>query len=186
MLAHADRPGIIPPPPSDARRASREERLAMLRWTAIIIGFLGGGVGMWIYAAILAVSDPSMAVVPDYHEKALQWDKQVKINADSRALGWTVHPVAGPLDSTNGKRVLTLFLRDAQSAPIVGAVGELRLYHHARAGQAQTVSLKETAPGSYEATVDMQRTGTWQLEVKLDRESDHYEWNAAQDFESLP
>ncbi len=62
------------------------ERLACFQWTSFILLLLGGSVGMWIYAAVLAVSDPSMAVVPDYHEKALQWDKHLEVQRASQAV----------------------------------------------------------------------------------------------------
>jgi nitrogen fixation protein FixH len=158
----------------------------MLRWTAIILCLLCGSVSMWIYAAVLAVSDPSMAVVPDYHEKALQWDQQLAVNASSRALGWTVHAIPGPRAREGVKRQLTLFLRDAASQPVSGGAGQLRLYHHARAGLAESVPLEESSPGAYEAQVTMNRPGYWQLELRLQRGDERFEWTAEQSFTDLP
>ncbi len=37
-----------------------------------------------------------MAVVPDYHEKALQWDQHLAIEKASRELGWTIAVVPAP------------------------------------------------------------------------------------------
>lgn len=158
----------------EARRAARAERHACLQWSAFIILLLGGGVGVWIYAAILAVSDPSMAVVPDYHEKALQWDKHLEVARASLAVGWTIAVVPGPqLD--NGQRELTFFVRDRDVRPVSGAQGKVRMYHHARGKEVHTLELSEQEPGSYTVQAPMSRAGAWQIEVTLDRNDEHVE-----------
>ena len=65
------------------------ERKAMLTWVSIIVFFLFGSVGMWLFAAYIAVSDPTMAVVPDYHEKALQWDKHLDNVREAESQRWS-------------------------------------------------------------------------------------------------
>jgi nitrogen fixation protein FixH len=130
---------------------------------------------MWIYAAVIAVSDPSMAIVPDYHEKALQWDKHLELQRATNALGWTVAIVPFPADDSAGRRELTLFVRDRNAQPVSGAKGQLRLYHHVRAGSAVTVPLTESDPGSYVCLVTMARAGLWQMEITLDRAQEHME-----------
>ncbi len=158
----------------DARRAARAERHACLQWSAFILLLLGGSVGMWIYAAVIAVSDPTMAVVPDYHEKALQWDKHLEIARASKAVGWTIAVVPGAAQA-NAQRELTFFLRDRDARPVTGAHGRVRMYHHARGKEVQTIDLVEKEPGSYSLQAAMPRAGTWQLEVMLDRENEHVE-----------
>lgn len=159
------------------------ERKAMLQWTGIILFLLIGSVGMWIYAAILAVSDPTMAVVPDYHEKALRWDEHLAAQKESNDLGWTAHAIPGASKNGDGIRELTFFLRDNQSQPVAGAHGSVRLYHYARGKDPQTVDLKETDPGTYVATVQMARDGRWQFDLTLDRDKQHFEWNQAQELQ---
>ncbi len=135
----------------------------------MIILLLGGSVGMWIYAAFLAVSDPSMAVVPDYHEKALQWDKHLEVARVSKAIGWTIAVVPGA-QSANGERELTFFVRDRDARPVAGASGHVRLYHHARGKEVHTSELSEKEPGTYVLSAPMPRLGIWQLEVVLDQD----------------
>ncbi len=105
--------------PHDKQLAeARAERKAMFTWVGIILFLLVGSVGMWIYAAYLAISDPTMAVVPDYHEKALQWDRHLENVRQAESLGWTVAVVVGKADAASGERTLTLFLRDREAKPI--------------------------------------------------------------------
>ncbi len=156
-----------------ARRAARAERHACFQWTAFIILLLGTGVGVWIYAAIIAVSDPSMAIVPDYHEKALQWDKHQEVVRASQALGWTIAAVPGPVSESG--RELTFFVRDRDARPVAGAHGHVRMYHHARGKEVHTLDLIEQEPGTYIVNAPMSRAGAWQLEVTLDRDEAHME-----------
>ncbi len=167
---------------ADTRRAARAERHACFLWTSFILLLLGGSISMWIYAAVLAVSDPSMAVVPDYHEKALQWDQHLAIEKASRELGWTIAVVPGATVS-NGQRELTLFVRDAQAQPVHAATGSVRLYHHARGKQVLRSELTETDAGAYRCTVDMHRAGTWHIEVTLQRGQEHVEQAMDYDLE---
>lgn len=159
----------------EARRAARAERHACFQWTTMIVLLLGGSVGMWIYAAFLAVSDPSMAVVPDYHEKALQWDKHLEVARVSKAIGWTIAVVPSPTPDASGLRELTFFVRDRDARPLAGATGHVRMYHHARGKEVHTLELMEKEPGTYALSAPMPRTGTWQLEVTLDQGEQHVE-----------
>lgn len=159
----------------DARRAARAERHACLQWSAFIVFLLGGSVSMWIYAAFLAVSDPTMAVVPDYHEKALQWDKHLEVARVSKAIGWTIAVVPSAAVDAHASRELTFFVRDRDARPVAGATGHVRMYHHARGKEVHTIELSEKEPGSYSLVTPMQRAGTWQLDVTLDREGQHVE-----------
>ena len=159
----------------EARRAARAERHACFQWTAFILLLLGGSVGMWVYAAYLAISDPTMAVVPDYHEKALQWDKHLEVARASKAVGWTIAVVPSAAANASGQRELTFFVRDRDARPVTGAHGHVRMYHHTRGKEVNTFELTEKEPGSYTIQAPMPRIGTWQLELTLDREAEHVE-----------
>lgn len=175
VASRMDISGPITTADAETRRAARAERHACLKWWSFIVLLLGGSVGMWIYAAVLAVSDPSMAIVPDYHEKALQWDKHLEQERAANALGWTIATVPSPAKDVSGKRELTFFVRDRDARPVAGARGSLRLYHHVRAGAAVTVPLVEVEPGAYACEVTMARAGQWQVEITLDRAGEHLE-----------
>ncbi len=168
--------------PHDKQLAeARAERKAMFTWVGIILFLLVGSVGMWIYAAYLAISDPTMAVVPDYHEKALQWDRHLENVRQAESLGWTVAVVVGKADAASGERTLTLFLRDREAKPIEHGKGTLRLYHHTRGKDVQNIQLEEKEPGTYESKARLDRNGTWQFDLVLDVGNDHFEWSQPQD-----
>lgn len=172
-----------------SRAAIIAERSAMLRWGGFVILLLGGSVGAWIYAAFLAISDPSMAVVPDYHEKALHWDEHLATERASHNTGWTtaIVPgpiVPGPLATSRTERELTIFVRDRDAKPVTGATGQLRYYHHARAGAAQTATLRESDPGSYVCQAPFVRAGFWQIELKLERGDVRFESSTAFELSS--
>lgn len=158
-----------------SRAASNAERSAMLRWSGFVVLLLGGSVSAWIYAAILAISDPSMAIVPDYHEKALHWDDHLAAERASHSTGWATALVPGPLAASGSERELTIFVRDRDAKPVSGAIGQIRYYHHARAGAAQTATLSENEPGSYVCKAHFVRTGTWQIELRLVRGEERFE-----------
>lgn len=157
------------------------ERKARRTWVGIILFLMLSGIGMWVYAAILAISDPTISIVPDYHEKALHWDEHVAIQQASNRLGWTVHPhvIEGKLNHTVGeKRTLEVFIRSQDAQPLLGATGSVRVYHHARGRDVQTADLVESEPGSYSAQLLMDKPGIWQIELKLDRKDEHFEWTS--------
>jgi nitrogen fixation protein FixH len=167
---------------AEAARDARAERHACFKWSAFILLLLGGSVGMCIYAAMLAVSDPSMAIVPDYHEKALHWDKHLELARATRALGWNIAVVPSPAHDLAGHRQLTFFVRDRDARPVTAATGQLRLYHHVRAGSAVTLPLREVEPGAYECEVTMARAGLWQMELMLERGEEHMESTTVYDL----
>lgn len=165
------------------RREMKAEKAAMRQWTTFILCLLFGGVGMWIYAAYRAVNDETMAIVPDYHEKALKWDEHLAIQQASNRLQWTTHLLVSPDRDAEGKRTITLFLRDAQAQPVAKAEGQVRLYHHARGKSTQTVDFKEIEPGTYEGKASIDRNGSWQFEISLQREGDRFEKSFVQEIE---
>ena len=158
-----------------ARLAQAAERSAQWRWGGFVVLLLSGSVGAWIYAAVLAVSDPSMAVVPDYHEKALRWDEHLAAERASQSVGWTTAIVPGAIDGLAKERELTVFLRDRNAQPVVGATGHVRCYHHARASAVFETEFQEKDPGSYSCKLPMARAGQWQMELKFQRSDERFE-----------
>lgn len=126
---------------------------------------------MWSYAAYLAIKDPTMSVVPDYHEQALRWDDYAAKLESSAKLGWTLH-VNQRSQSLSEAPSLYMFVRDRDGQPVTGAAGSLRVYPHARGKLVQDLPLVETTDGTYEANPDIHRAGIWQIEVELQRDED--------------
>ncbi len=155
--------------PNDTNDPQSQEsfwhRRAPLIWGAFVIAFLGGQVAMGIVAVILATGDPSFAVVPDYHEKAMHWDDSTQIQTASDELGWTASIELSAAADAVGARTIVVKLTDRSGQPIEDASLHLRAFHHARAGEPVRLSLRSHQDGHYTAAVPMRREGLWQFEL---------------------
>jgi hypothetical protein len=159
------------------------ERKARRFWVSYILLVLIGGVGLWVYVAYLAVNDPSMAVVHDYHQKALRWDDHLAIQAASQKLGWVVQPSVRAASNNSTLHTVELFVRSNSGQPVTGGVGTLTMYHHARGQDIQKAALIESEPGTYSAEIKMDRDGLWQVEINLDVADKHFEYSATENIQ---
>jgi nitrogen fixation protein FixH len=137
----------------------RANRVAAFRWGSLVVAFLGGQVAIGIAALVLASSDPSVAVVPGYHQKAVLWDKSVELRENSREMGWSVQHHAKRL--SNGHR-LTWTIRDKDGIELQNVRGSVLLYHHAHARDAKTVEIQNLRDG-----IELRPAGLWQVELTL-------------------
>lgn len=144
---------------------ARKDRGAARFWGSLVIGLLGTQVLIGVGSIIIATGDPSAAVVPDYYQKALNWDEERASQAASDALGWqTEITVSDGVDRT-GRRTLLVRLLDRGGQAVEDATVSARLYHHARAAQSQTVQFRDRGNGYYTAVPAMGRAGLWQMEL---------------------
>lgn len=152
------------------------ETVARWKWAGLVVGLLVLQVLMGGFAALLAVSDPAFAVIPNYHERAMHWDDVVAARQASAALGWKSQVVAADSADLFGKRSLTVRLQDAAGQPLADAQVRLQLYHHARPLEVQEVTLlpDAAAPGQYVGEAIIRRQGLWEVELKADRDGQHY------------
>ncbi len=151
----------------------RYRRAAWL-WGSFVVAFLGGQVAMGVVAVILATGDPSFAVVPDYHEKAMHWDDSTRRQTQSDNLHWTASTrLSGAADAL-GQRMLVVTLTSDENEPIGDAVVDIRAFHHARAGTPTEVTLRSHHDGHYSAAIPMERDGLWQIEMSAARGDDRF------------
>jgi nitrogen fixation protein FixH len=143
-------------------------------WPGIIIGILGVHTIGCLIVVYIATSDPSHAVVPDYHNKAVAWDQQQAQARASLRLGWTCTIETSLAADMFGQRTVRISLRDADDKSLTEAEVKLRAYHHARANDVSEAEFKEGAPGEYVATVDMKRPGLWGFDVEVIHGDDNY------------
>ena len=151
------------------------EAKARLVWVGVIVAFLVGQVVLCAVAAVLATGDPSFAVVPGYHDRALRWDETVAEQRASEALGWAVEVAPDTTADVIGRREVTITLRDAASRPVENAAVRATLYHHARAGEPHSVAFRPTEQaGVYAAVAEMRRPGLWQFRVEATRADERF------------
>lgn len=150
------------------------EAKARLIWCGLVIGLLTLQVAMGFAAVTLAGGDASFAVVPGYHERALQWDETQAAARKSAALGWHDNIRASAQADVLGRRLLTIELQDHVGVPVTNARVSAVVFHHARANEAQTVTVAEIDDGKYELELPMRNSGLWEIRIDAIRGGDHF------------
>jgi nitrogen fixation protein FixH len=140
-------------------------RRAAWFWGSFVVGFLGLQVIIGIVAFFLATGDPSVAVVPNYYQKALDFDKQQAIELASSKLSWDAKVEISEIKTVEGYRDVDVRLLDRDGQPVKNLDGNLKLYHHARAADVQAVELEAVGDGNYRGRAKMPREGLWQIEM---------------------
>ena len=139
----------------------KANRNAALRWGGFVVGLLSLQVAGGAYAIYLATGDPSVAVVPDYHQKALDWDKEIQLRHDSKQLNWELQLTA------TDDRALVVQLKDQGGRYIAVQSGTLQLYHHSRAGEVIRLPLQSTSGEAIVFPGCFPRPGIWQIDFDL-------------------
>lgn len=159
---------------TEEQEIARAGRRAAWFWITLVVVFLTLQVAGGAFAIYLATGDPSVAIVPDYHTKAIAWDAELARREASDRLQWrALIDLADEADITGG-RIVSVRLVHADGRPVVGVKGEAKLYHHARAGAIQTVALEMQEEGVYVGRARIARDGLWQIELDLQRGADEH------------
>jgi nitrogen fixation protein FixH len=154
----------------DRSQLQQMERRARNFWVSGIVGLLGLQVLGGVAAVLLSSGDPSVAIVPNYHRAALDWDMTHREQHLLDRLAWRIETEIGLLN-VEGRRQVVVSIFDDQMAPVGGVRLTARLYHHSRGGQVDTVHFRETSEGQYESQTALQKRGLWQVDIKI--EGDH-------------
>ena len=144
--------------------AARANRVAAFRWGSLVVALLFSQILIGVAAIVLANNDPTVAVVPGYHQQAILWDESVQLRDNSRAMGWTVQHTASGVPGGNQLRWA---VTDRDGKDIQDLQGRVLLYHHARANEPIELKMEEHPEG-----ILLNRTGLWQVEMTLTRGSD--------------
>ncbi|ODT01860.1 MAG: hypothetical protein ABS52_16185 [Gemmatimonadetes bacterium SCN 70-22] len=126
-----------------------------------------------VWLAVLVSRDEAFAVEPDYYQKAVHFDDELALRAESARLGWRVVPQL-QLGTPSRAGSLTATVTDASGAPLTGARVEVLAMHNARASHQLTARLSESGNGSYSAPLDAQRPGEWELRFTVTRGGDRF------------
>ncbi|MFG0266454.1 MAG: FixH family protein [Rhodopirellula sp. JB055] len=144
----------------DERRAKRFYISLVLLLFAIQATILGT-------ALKLAIGDPALAVVPDYHQAALNWDKSHRASLASDRLGWNAEVIVSNVSDAQGQRAISVELHDERGEPLDDLQVETMIYRHADAGAFQAIDLPNTGDGRYLGMASMPEQGLWQIEVSI-------------------
>lgn len=118
-------------------------------------------------ALTLAIGDPALAVVPDYHQAALNWDAVHAAAGAARKLGWHVQLDVSDVADGHGRRAVYLQLLNDHDQPIRDLRVSGKAYHHADADQIERFQMESVGEGRYLAMPPMARAGLWQIELDI-------------------
>ena len=151
-------------------------RRAAWRWGTFVVSLLGLQVVGGMMALMLATGDESVAVVPDYHQKALHWDDEIALQTASRGLGWIC--AMSQIDETSTVAGLRIVLADRHAKPIELAFGELQIYRHARAANVRRVRIPAGLFELLELSGCFDAEGRWQVSIDVtDREGHRFAYS---------
>ncbi len=141
-------------------------------WPALVVALLAGHLTLMLAAYLLATSNPSFSVEPDYYDKAQNWDREAALRRASQRLGWKLALSVLPGEPKPGWRVVQCRLSDADGRPIVGAVVEVVAFHHARGSQRLHAVLSDQGDGRYTTALQLARPGLWEFRLRAARGDD--------------
>lgn len=154
-------------------RTHAANRRASWQWGSLVVALLGLQVVGGIVAIIVATSDESVAIVPDYHQKALQWDEVVRLRAQSAALEWTCEVDAvAESEMASG---LQIRLTDRPGDPIELVEGEIQIFRHARASDLRRVRIPAGRFSGVSLSDCFDADGRWQVSIDVtDRDKNRF------------
>ncbi len=143
-------------------------------WPLVPVFVLGTAAVLYASVITWSARDPSFAVVPDYEQRAANFDaviEQRRINAE---LGWRIEVLARRQAAMPGAMALELAVRDAAGEPVSGALVETHALFVGRARERHALSLAEQEPGRYVAQVPQAHFGHWEFEFEVARGPERY------------
>lgn len=143
------------------------ERRARRIWVSVIVGLLGIQVLIGAVSIHLATNDQSAAVVPNYHQAALDWDQTKQAALAASRNGWRMSLTTSDVADGRGMRAVELVAIDADRRPIESLVVTGQVYHHAVAGQVESIEFRSVGDGRYLAMAPMARRGLWQINLNI-------------------
>lgn len=147
---------------------ARTERRARRFWVSIIVGFLGIQVLIGMGSLYLALGDPSVAIIPNYHQSALDWDIKLRSQQLLSELGWQVKVSVSPVVAEQRRvevRIVSKLGRLVENLHV-----EARVFHHARGREIYQALLGEETPGAYTTRLALTRSGLWQIDLAIEGE----------------
>jgi nitrogen fixation protein FixH len=134
-----------------------------------VIALLGGQVLLTGVAVLIATSDRSFAVEPDYYQKALQWDELQAQRRQNAASGWHAALTIDPSATPSGARRVAVRVTDREGRPVEQARVRVASFHHACAAVRTETALVAEADGVYSAGVPLRRPGLWEFRITVER-----------------
>lgn len=143
------------------------ETVSRYIWCGLVMGLLGLQIVGCMFALFIATTSSSMAVIPDYHRKAMEWDDYKAEQVATAELGWKeTIDVSPPIDIMEN-RLITIRIENGDGNAVAIDRMEAMIYHHADASVLHDVSMELLAPGTFRGKLRIRKAGLWQVETKI-------------------
>jgi nitrogen fixation protein FixH len=149
--------------PSAVRSSVQIERRARFIWVGIVVLLLSLQLSGGIVTVYLAVSDPTVAVIPNYYQAGLDWDIKRRNLDQFVQLGWQYELIVDEVDPELPQRKLLIKL-SKNDQPVGKQRVSARIYHHARGSEVHQLQFDESWPGEYVCQTKLVQSGLWHLE----------------------
>lgn len=150
-----------------AESAAAAERRAKRVWVSLVVVLLTLQVLIGGVAIYLSTGDRSVAIVPDYHNAALQWDRTKEARTAAARLGWKLDLLPSDVADQRGMRAIELRVHDQHGAGVESLRVAGRVYHHARAGEVKNIEFRSIGAGRYLTMAPTPYAGLWQIDVSV-------------------
>ncbi len=146
----------------------RLERRAKRFWVSFVVAFLGLQLAIGGVAVYLSFGKNAVAVVPNYHQAALNWDETKNSRSAAGRKHWKVELLASDVADDRGIRAMELFVHDSNQIAIDKLSISGHVYHHAQASVVQPIEFQSVGDGRYVALPAMGQAGLWQVELAIE------------------
>ena len=142
-----------------------------MQWPIGVAAVLTLTVAANIYVMVRANDDPSVAIAPDYYQRAVRFDADQALRQRSERLGWRV--TLGAARMSASEATVTAVLVDSTGAPVHDAI--VRIAAHAVARSNDVFTATATPAGDrYLAVLPVNRGGLWDMDVEAVRGSERF------------
>jgi nitrogen fixation protein FixH len=141
-------------------------------WPIGVATILAATVGGNVWLAVVANSDPSFSIEPNYYEKAIAWDSTMAQARENQRLGWRLEPRLAAV-TPQGESRLDVVLVDSAGAPIRDATVNVAAFFNARASHVLQATLRHEA-ADYSVQLPITYAGEWELRFDVRRGREHF------------
>jgi nitrogen fixation protein FixH len=146
---------------------AQAERKAKRMWLTLVAMLMGIQIVIGYVSIRLATGDPTVAIVPNYHEEALNWDQHKTALSAAKRLGLEPELEVSTTADGNGFRAIVFALRGTDGRPVADLHVVASVYRHARASEVQNVPLSKVGDGKFMTSLSMPHTGLWQINLSV-------------------
>jgi nitrogen fixation protein FixH len=144
------------------------------RWPLIIVGLLAAHVTGMVFAVVIATTDRSFVVLPNYYQRALEWDERKAATIATEHLGWQRSLRIEPTAAAGKGRSVTLRLVNASKQPIDGLHVRITAAPERKPDRVQTLDLKAAGDGCYVGPMIADVDGVWSFDIDAEHGSERY------------